>query len=166
MIYTLGLKKLPFEQDPSQIIYVEGQHNEEINLLITKDYRILLPDYQNKEIHMTPLPKAVFLLFLKHPEGIAFKCLPDYQAELMDIYKHIKDIKGFLFDTQIIQKSVQDVTDPFGNSINEKCARIRNAFISEFDEHIAKHYYIDGKRGEAKTITLPRNLVKWEMELM
>ena len=142
--------------------YLEEEDVQLSRLLITKDYRILLPDYQNKEIFMTPLPKAVFLLFLKHPEGIAFKCLPDYQAELMDIYKHIKGIKGFLFDAQTIQKSVQDVTDPFGNSINEKCARIRNAFISEFDEHIAKHYCIDGKRGEAKTITLPRNLVDWE----
>lgn len=146
--------------------YLEEEDVQLSRLLITKDYRILLPDYQNKEIFMTPLPKAVFLLFLKHPEGIAFKCLPDYQAELMDIYKHIKGIKGFLFDAQTIQKSVLDVTNPFGNSINEKCARIRNAFISEFDEHIAKHYCIDGKRGEAKTITLPRNLVKWEMELM
>ena len=28
--------------------------------------------------------------------------------------------------------------------------------------HIAKHYYIDGKRGEAKKIALPRELVVWE----
>lgn len=144
--------------------YLEEEDMQLSRLLITKDYRILLPDYQNKEIHMTPLPKAVFLLFLKHPEGIAFKCLPDYQAELMGIYKRIKNLKGYLFDSQNIQKSVQDVTDPFGNSINEKCARIRNAFISEFDEHIAKHYCIDGKRGEAKKITLPRDMVEWETE--
>ena len=142
--------------------YLEEEDVQLSRLLITKDYRILLPDYQNKEIEMKPLPKAVFLLFLKHPEGIAFKCLPDFQAELMDIYKHIKGVKGFLFDSQTIQKSVLDVTDPFSNSINEKCARIRNAFISEFDEHIAKHYCIDGKRGEAKRITLPREMVTWE----
>ena len=100
--------------------YLEEEDVQLSRLLITKDYRILLPDYQNKEIFMTPLPKAVFLLFLKHPECIAFKCLPDYQTELMDIYKHIKGIKGFLFDAQTIQKSVLDVTNPFGNSINEK----------------------------------------------
>ena len=118
--------------------------------------------YQSKEIEMKPLPKAVFLLFLKHPEGIAFKCLPDYQTELLDIYKRIKGIKGYLIDSKIVQKSVLDVTNPLSNSINEKCARIRNAFISEFDEHIAKHYCIDGKRGEAKKITLPRDMVTWE----
>lgn len=142
--------------------YLEEEDVQLSRLLITKDYRILLPDYQNKEIEMKPLPKAVFLLFLRHPEGITFKCLPDYQAELMDIYKRIKGIKGYLIDSQIVQKSVLDVTNPFSNSINEKCARVRNAFISEFDEHIAKHYYIDGKRGEAKRITLPREMVTWE----
>ena len=142
--------------------YLEEEDVQLSHLLITKDYRILLPDYQNKEIEMKPLPKAVFLLFLRHPEGITFKCLPDYQAELMDIYKRIKGIKGYLIDSQIVQKSVLDVTNPFSNSINEKCARVRNAFISEFDEHIAKHYYIDGKRGEAKRITLPREMVTWE----
>ena len=134
--------------------YLEGEDVQLSRLLITKDYHILLPDYQNKEIHMTPLPKAVFLLFLKHPEGIAFKCLPDYQAELIDINKRIKGVNGFLFDSRAVQKSGADVTNPFSNSINEKCARIRNAFIREFDDRIARHYYITGGRGEAKQIIL------------
>ena len=108
---------------------------------------------------MTPLPKAVFFLFLKHPEGIVFKCLPDYGEELMDLYKRIK---GPLFNPQTARKSVEDVTDPFKNSINENCARVRAAFVNEFEDHIAHHYYIDGERGEAKTIPLPRDLVEWE----
>lgn len=48
------------------------------------------------------------------------------------------------------------------NSINEKCARIRGAFVGEFDDYMAKYYYIDGKRGEVKKIALPRDLVIWE----
>lgn len=142
--------------------YLEEEDVQLSRLLITKDYRILLPDYQNREIEMKPLPKAVFLLFLKHPEGIAFKCLPDYQAELLDIYNRIKGVKGYLIDSQIVKKSVLDVINPFSNSINEKCARVRSAFINEFDERIAKHYYIDGKRGEVKKISLPRDMVTWE----
>lgn len=51
---------------------------------------------------------------------------------------------------------------PLNNSINEKCARIRGAFVGEFDNYMAKYYYIDGQRGEAKKITLPRDLVVWE----
>lgn len=127
-------------------------------LVITKDWRILLPDYNNMEIKMEPLVKAVYLLFLNHPEGILFKHLPDYREELTGIYVKLKPLG--LTDRAI--QSIEDVTNPLLNSINEKCARIRGAFVGQFDDHLARHYYIDGKRGEAKKISLPRDLVVWE----
>lgn len=127
-------------------------------LIISKDYRLLLPDYNNMEIKMEPLVKAVFLLFLKHPEGILFKHLPDYRKELAEIYIKLRPLG--LTDRAL--QSIEDVTNPLLNSINEKCARIRGAFVGQFDDHIARHYYIDGLRGEAKKISLPRELVIWE----
>lgn len=125
-------------------------------LHITSDYRIFLPDFNNIEITMTPLPKAVFLLFLKHPEGIMFSYLPDYREELMDIYRKVK---GPFFNRFAAKRSIEDVTDPLSNSINEKCSRIREAFISQFDERLARYYFVRGARGEAKKIALPRELV-------
>lgn len=127
-------------------------------LVITKDFRLLLPDYNNMEIKLEPLAKAVYLLFLNHPEGILFKYLPDYREELAKIYNRLKPTG--LTDRAI--QSIEDVTNPLLNSINEKCARIRGAFVGQFDDHIARHYYIDGHRGEAKKIALPRELVVWE----
>ena len=127
-------------------------------LVVTKDYRILLPDYNNMEIKMEPLAKAVYLLFLKHPEGIVFKHLPDYRKELAEIYVKLRPLG--LSDRAL--QSIEDVTNPLLNSINEKCARIRGAFVGQFDDHMARHYYIDGRRGEAKKISLPRDLVVWE----
>ena len=127
-------------------------------LVITKDMRILLPDYNNMEIKMEPLVKAVYLLFLKHPEGIAFKQLPDYREELTMIYNKLKP--AGLTDRAI--QSIEDVTNPMLNSINEKCARIRASFLCQFDDYMAKSYYIDGLRGEGKKISLPRNLITWE----
>ena len=127
-------------------------------LIITKDYRIVLPDYQNMEIKMEPIVKAVYLLFLKHPEGIAFKCLPDYREELAEIYNKLRPMG--LSDRAL--QSIEDVTNPLLNSINEKCARIRGAFLGEFDDYMARYYYIEGKRGEPKKIALPRDLVVWE----
>ena len=127
-------------------------------LVITKDYRVLLPDYNDMEIKMEPLVKAVYLLFLKHPEGILFKHLPDYREELTRIYVKLKPMG---MSERVIQ-SIEDVTNPLLNSINEKCARIRGAFVGQFDDHLARHYYIDGLRGEAKKIALPRDLVVWE----
>ena len=127
-------------------------------LIITKDWRILLPDYNNMEIKMEPLVKAVYLLFLRHPEGIVFKQLPDYREELTEIYNQLKT--SGLTDKAL--QSIEDVTNPMLNSINEKCARIRGAFLGQFDDYMAKNYYINGLRGEAKKITLSRSLVIWE----
>ena len=127
-------------------------------LVITTDYRLFLPEYNNMEIKMEPLVKAVYLLFLKHPEGILFKHLPDYREELTEIYVKLKP---YGMSDRAIQ-SIEDVTNPLLNSINEKCARIRGAFVGQFDDHMARHYYIDGRRGEPKKIDLPRDLIIWE----
>lgn len=124
-------------------------------LVIDKEYRIFLPDYNNVEIVMSPLPKSVYLLFLKHPEGILFKQLRDYYAELLDIYKQVSN----RVIEENIEKSIRDITDPTKNSINEKCARIREAFLRQFDETYAKFYYITGYRGAPKKIILSRRLV-------
>jgi hypothetical protein len=44
-------------------------------------------------------------------------------------------------------------------SINQKCARVREAFRNIMEEHLAKSYYIDGYNSEPKKIALPRSLV-------
>ena len=127
-------------------------------MVITWDNRIILPDYKRMEIEMTPLVKAVYFLFLRHPEGIIFKHLPDYREELQSIYE---SIRGMRLDAKMLQ-SVADVTNPFKNSINEKVARIREAFVSRIEERLAKEYIIAGERGEPKYIPLPRDLVRWK----
>ena len=126
-------------------------------LRIAKDGTIILADYQ-KEIKMEPIVKAVYLLFLNHPEGIAFKYLPDYRKELTDLYQKIKPF-GL---TERAIRSIEDVTNPLLNSINEKCSRVRAAFLPEIDSSLLEQYIITGKGGEVKKITLPRNLVFWE----
>ena len=126
-------------------------------LTIAKDCTITLSDYQ-QEVKMEPIVKAIYLLFLKHPEGIPFKHLPDYRKELADIYQKIKP---FGLNERAI-RSIEDATNPLLNSINEKCSRIRAAFLSEVDSTLLEQYIISGKSGEVKKITLPRELVVWE----
>lgn len=126
-------------------------------LTITKDYSIILSDY-NKEVKLEPIVKAVYLLFLNHPEGIAFKCLPDFREELTQIYVKLKP---FGMSERVLQ-SIEDVTNPLLNSINEKCSRVRAAFQPLVDASLVDQYIIIGKSGEEKKITLPRNLVVWE----
>ena len=126
-------------------------------LIITRNYRIFLGD-EHREVHLEPLVKSVYLLFLKHPEGIIFKDLPDYRKELALIYNKVRP--WGLTDRAL--KSIEDVTNPMLNSINEKCARIRKAFGVLLDSSVAGQYYIKGVRGKAKKIALPRELVVWE----
>jgi uncharacterized protein (DUF1810 family) len=127
-------------------------------LTITKDYRIVLSDYNNKEVKMEPIVKAIYLLFLKHPEGIAFKCLPDFRKELTKIYS---DLRPMGLSEKALQ-SIEDVTNPLLNSINEKCSSVKAIFAAEVDEALLSHYIIVGKSGELKKISLSRDMVIWE----
>lgn len=127
-------------------------------LVITQDFKIFLPDFNNLEIVMTPLPKAIFLMFLQYPLGMLLKHLPDYQAKLLEIYKQI----SYRETPDEMLASIKDVTNPAKNSINEKCSRIKESFVRHFDDSIAKHYYITGERGKRKYISLDRDLVEWE----
>ena len=126
-------------------------------LTIAKDCTLTLSDYQ-QEVKMEPIVKAIYLLFLNHPEGIAFKYLSDYRKELADIYQKIKP---FGLNERAI-RSIEDVTNPLLNSINEKCSRIRAAFLPVVDSTLLEQYIIVGKSGEVKKITLPRDLVVWK----
>ena len=128
------------------------------HVVITRDYRIMLSDYNNMEIAMTPIVKAVYFLFLRHPEGIVFKHLGDYRDELQHLYECIKGEPA----TEKMLQSIKDATNPYKNSINEKVARIREAFVTRFDERLATNYIVNGERGEAKSIPLDRELVMWE----
>jgi hypothetical protein len=67
----------------------------------------------------------------------------------------------FVFISLVLTKSiwVMYATSGHGSFDGEKKEIIRRAFVSQFDDHLARHYYIDGLRGEAKKIALPRDLV-------
>jgi hypothetical protein len=127
-------------------------------LVITKDFRIFLPDYDNVEVELSPLPKAVYILFLKHPKGIAFKDLPKYKKELSGIYKSISNREHPV----IISRSLDDLVNPTKNSINEKCSRIREAFYAKVPEPLAEFYCVTGGRAMAKKVILDRKFVKFE----
>ena len=134
-------------------------HTEQplLQLTVSRNYRVYLGE-KRVEVCMEPLVKAVYLLFLKHPEGIVFKDLPDYRKELTYLYDKVRPW-GL---TERTLQSIEDVTNPTLNSINEKCARIKKTFFSLMDSSVAEQYYIKGMRGEAKKIALPRDLVVWE----
>jgi len=127
-------------------------------LTITKDCRIFLKDYDMKEVVMTPLAKCLFILYLRHPEGIIFKHLSDYNTELFSIYKNISLRENMI--KAIF--SIRAMSNPHNNSVNEKCSRIRAAFKEVISDDLAKNYYITGKKGELKNISIDRSLIEYQ----
>lgn len=146
---------------------IEAAKSRLSRLLITKDYRIILVDYDNKEVEMTPVHKAVYLLFLNHPEGIEFKKLSEYRDELLLYYM----ATARLMDKQTIIESVDMLVNPLNNSINEKCSRIKSIFLNMMDQYTANYYIISGHTQKnfagsskiwyerLKNIKIPRELV-------
>lgn len=124
---------------------------------ITKRNKILLVDY-DIEVKMGPLPKTVFLFFLRHPEGMRFVDLQDYKQEIYDIYSRL----AVSDDLDKIKRSVDLLTNPFDNSINEKCTMIKYAFQKVVKDDIASNYYVSGKQGHIMRIPLDKTLVEWE----
>ena len=147
--------------DDAEIAAVMNEEEMFPQLIITDDCRIVLCGEQSLEVKMEPLLKAVYLLFLRHPEGIVLKYLPDYRKELMELYLMVRPA-GM---TERVKKSIGDVTDPMLNSINEKCARIRKIFSELLPVNIAGYYAITGKRGEPKKVNIVRSNVIWECKL-
>ena len=155
------IKGLLLKGCPTELILSWLNQNVKLSRLrVTRHYKIILVDY-DKEIKMGPLPKTVFLFFLRHPEGVMFSHLQDYRDELRDIYGRVCTND----DPKKMEESISRLTDPFDNSICEKCAAVKKAFVMNVSDTIAKNYYINGAQGERKGISLDRNLVEWECEL-
>lgn len=127
-------------------------------MIITPDYRILLPEYHHIEIEMGALPKAIYFLYLRYPEGILYKHMQDYFCELLNIYKQLRPNT----DEARLNLTITKVVNPLGNALNENIARIRKAFVEKFDEHLANNYIVTGERGSLYSIPLDRELIIWE----
>jgi len=143
---------------------IEAARGKLSRLVITRDYRFILEDYQ-QEVELQPVHKAVYLLFLAHPEGIEFKRLADYREELKGYYMQTAK----LLDKEKIEDGVNHLVDPLDNAINEKCSRIKKVFLELMDEYRASYYIISSHTQKhiagriwyerLKVITLPRELV-------
>lgn len=163
LLHALGVPLL--EQ-----LRIEAAKGRLSRLVITKDCRFLLTDYGNREVELQPVHKAVYMLFLAHPEGIEFKRLSEYRDELRRYYERTAPY----LNRQKMEESLDHLTNPLDNAINEKCSRIKKVFSELVDEYTATYYIISGHVQKhisgsnriwyerLKIITLPRELVKWE----
>ena len=126
-------------------------------LVITRDYRIFMGNRRGPEIRMRPMAKAVFLLFLRHPEGIAFGQIGQYRSELEGYYRRLSRSGT----NEEIGRSLDRVLDAASREVGVAASRAAEALAGMLDEEYLPSYVIAGERGGPKRISLDRRLVVW-----
>ncbi|MCQ2244753.1 MAG: hypothetical protein MJZ32_10920 [Bacteroidaceae bacterium] len=130
------------------------------SIVVNKDKRIILPDYNELELKLRPIPKTLYLLFLKHPEGIILKNIPDYKDELRHIYLYEVNPNR---DDDVLERSLDKLCDPMDNAaLRYNITIIKKAVESKIiNNKLAMHYYISGRKGEEYRIPLSRDKVRF-----
>lgn len=134
------------------------QGNRALQIEITRDLRILLPERDGREIVLKPLCKVLFLLFLAHPEGIDFKHIARYEDEMMSYYQRI----SHRLDAHGMRDSIHRILDPDSNCLNTYRTALTRALERYIDEEMVGQYVIGGRKGQRHAIALDRALVHWD----
>ena len=135
-----------------------GYKVELSKLNITTSSKLFLSDFENREVKMDDLTKALYFFYLRHPEGARLKELHEHEDEILHLYSGITGRD----DTKKIQESVRNLLNPFGNALNVSMSRIKKAFKDVVGDRIARFYYVSGSYGEVRKVELDRDLVIWE----
>ncbi len=125
-------------------------------LVITGKWEFVLPDFGNITVRLRPLEKVLYLLFLRHPEGLLMNELPDHRQELQESYEAIAPSAL----PEEVKKRIDDLTSLLSNSASEKISRIKRCFEESIGKDLASHYIIKGEVGDRKSISLNRMLVQ------
>ena len=161
-----GKKTLPWQLDDKRIVpkdieernnYLAKIKSREVVMAIDEKYRIYLK-YDDgtpiAEVKMPALPKALYFVFLNHPEGFPLKHLIDYREELLSWYRKLSNRSK-------LDKSIDDLTDATSNSANEKISRIGKAFrgaVKDGNDSVDA-FIPTGNKGEVYAVIVDRKRV-------
>lgn len=125
-------------------------------LTVTDKLEIILPDYDNLEIPMSPLNKSLYLLFLRHGKGIKLNNIGNYQDELANLYNKIVPNK----EQKLVDDAIKRMLDPADDNISDMLVKIRRCFLARIlDEKSASPYFIAGREGCAWKAALPQVMI-------
>ena len=129
-----------------------------VDLYIDRLYTIRMSAPDGPVLPLRPLVKALFILFLRHPEGILLKQRDRYRQELEDIYAVISPNTA----KEDIRVRIGRLVNLQDNSFSEK-ASVLNARLEELlPSGMAEDYKIQGYNGHPRRIMLNPLLVHWE----
>ena len=137
--------------------YLKDQIPSRLRIFNHKTLSIIFSDYNDLEIHFSPLEKTVFLTFLKYPEGLTITEFYERKLEVAKLYRKVSNSD----DIERINSRIENLSNPLSNSLSEKISKIKSKLIAELSEKVAKFYIIEGPNGGKKRIKIDRNLVEW-----
>ena len=130
------------------------------DLYIDRHYTIRTGAPDGPVLPLRPLVKTLFILFLRHPEGILLKQREQYRQELEDIYAVISPSTSF----EEVRARVGRLVNIQDNSFSEK-ASVLNARLEELlPKGLAEDYKIQGYNGHPRRVPLNPLLVHWSGE--
>ena len=131
-------------------------------LVITKDYKVLLPDY-NKEITMERQQLALYLFFLKrHPGGYRDEELTKQNAADFLKYYNSDQIRG---NRRVDPQADYIFGDSGKSQLRPVLSRVKRMFINSMIPELAKYYYIAPDENGVLKIALPPELIEVDVEL-
>lgn len=131
-----------------------------MGIKVTDDMHIIVPDKDDMEIKMPTLARALYIFYLLHSDGVAFKQLGDYRKQILGIYR----LASNRTDERKLTGTVNRLVNPLDNKVNECASRIKDAFIKVFGENKAEMYYLTNMDNADNTLT--RKYVKLSSSLI
>lgn len=149
------LKEMGVEQEVARS---EVSGEPPVELFIDGQYHIRLDSPQGQEIPFRPLVRALFILFLKHPEGILLKQRVLFREELEEIYEVIAPH----VDAQDRRRRVRRLTDSEENAFSENLSVLNATLDRILPLTQARDFKVQGYNGHPRRIPLSPLKVHWE----
>jgi len=149
------LKEMGVEQEVARS---EVSGGPPVELFIDGQYHIRLDSPQGQEIPFRPLVRALFILFLKHPEGILLKQRVLFREELEEIYEVIAPH----VDAQDRRRRVRRLTDSEENAFSENLSVLNATLNRILPLTQARDFKVQGYNGHPRRIPLSPLKVHWE----
>ena len=152
---TRRLKEMGVEPAGAEL----GESDEPpVELYIDRQYHIRLGNPHGQEIPFRPLVRALFILFLKHPEGILLKERIHFRRELEEIYGVIAPH----VDAQDRRRRVMRLTDPEENAFSENLSVLNATLDRILPLSQAQEIKVQGYNGRPRRVLLSTLKVHWE----
>ena len=120
-------------------------------------HKMYLTDLGDLQVNLNPTERALYLVFINHPEGISRANLIDFRSELTHNYAFFSN----KCDNNQINEAVDLLTNALEQKLMQVLSRIRRKFKEAVGEDQYKTYSIESHDGKYK-ILLDRELVSYD----